>query len=173
MTLHDQSYVSASDNDRQSGNALKTLSSAATSRKMADSDYAGDVLPKEVMAFAALHSCVIIDVRTEPEWKYVGQPDITGTQAQLLNLSWMHYPDYALNSRFITELQEKVTDKNTPCFFLCKVGGRSLQAANAAAKAGYSNSFNILHGFEGETDRNGQRGHINGWKAQACAWVQS
>ena len=46
--------------------------------------------------------------------------------------------------------------------FLCRSGARSIAAATAATQAGYT-SYNVLEGFEGETDRFGER-TVNGWK---------
>ena len=49
----------------------------------------------------------------------------------------------------------------------------SALAAVAAAKAGFSNVFNIQEGFEGDLDEHEQRGARNGWRKSGLPWVQS
>jgi rhodanese-related sulfurtransferase len=56
--------------------------------------------------------------------------------------------------------------------FLCRSGGRSHNAAAAAAAAGYAQSFNVLQGFEGDKNDKGQRNTVGGWRAAGLPWVQ-
>ncbi len=51
---------------------------------------------------------------------------------------------------------------------LCRSGKRSALAAEAAAKAGFSQVFNVLEGFEGEIDARQHRGAADGWRFGAC-----
>ena len=55
---------------------------------------------------------------------------------------------------------------------LCRSGKRSDLAAEAAAKAGFTNVFNVLEGFEGEIDEQRHRGSLGGWRAHDLPWVQ-
>ena len=59
-----------------------------------------------------------------------------------------------------------------PVLLLCRSGKRSVLAAEAAAKAGLDNVFNVLEGFEGEIDGAQQRGHADGWRFHSLPWVQ-
>ena len=59
-----------------------------------------------------------------------------------------------------------------------KLGHEALTAedgaagAEAAAKAGFTQVFNVLEGFEGEIDALQQRGHGDGWRFHHLPWVQ-
>jgi rhodanese-related sulfurtransferase len=56
--------------------------------------------------------------------------------------------------------------------FLCRTGGRSDKAAKAAHEAGYTEVYNILEGFEGDTNQEKkQRGGISGWCAADLPWT--
>jgi len=57
--------------------------------------------------------------------------------------------------------------------FLCRSGARSHAAAAAAAQAGYSQSYNVLQGFEGDKDTSGHRNSLGGWRVAGLPWVQS
>ena len=57
--------------------------------------------------------------------------------------------------------------------FLCRSGQRSASAARAATEAGLPDCYNILEGFEGNKDANGQRNRTGGWRACGLPWSQS
>jgi rhodanese-related sulfurtransferase len=46
-------------------------------------------------------------------------------------------------------------------------------AAEAAKKAGFTDVFNVLEGFEGEIDAQQHRGGADGWRHRGLPWVQS
>jgi rhodanese-related sulfurtransferase len=75
------------------------------------------------------------------------------------------------NPRFVREL-EKIASKDSVILLLCRSGKRSALAAEAAAKAGFTRAFNVLEGFEGEIDANGQRGQTDGWRFHHLPWTQ-
>jgi rhodanese-related sulfurtransferase len=56
--------------------------------------------------------------------------------------------------------------------FLCRSGVRSHHAAQAAAQAGYSNSYKVLEGFEGDKDAQGHRNTVGGWRFAGLPWIQ-
>ena len=56
--------------------------------------------------------------------------------------------------------------------FICRSGVRSDGAARVALEAGYSNCYNVLEGFEGDKDANGQRNRIGGWRHAGLPWNQ-
>lgn len=115
---------------------------------------------------------VLVDVRTEAEWVFVGVPDLSSLGKDALFISWKFYPGFARNENFTAQLQNTVGDKSTPLYFMCRSGGRSLDAANAMASLGYVACYNIEDGFEGNPDANGQRGKQTGWKFSALPWKQ-
>ena len=136
--------------------------------------YLGDISATE--AYELLknqENSYLIDVRTTPEWIYSGVPDLTEISKRVYTISWMFYPDMHLNQEFTQKIEEITEDKEASLLFLCKVGGRSAQAANETAKLGYANCYNISDGFEGDHNESQQRGQVNGWKAAGLPWVQS
>ena len=136
-------------------------------------NYAGEISPKEAFEYASVNPSVIVDVRTTPEWQFVGIPDLSNTPSQLLTLSWKLYPSFALNPKFTGDLiAEPSINIDTPLFFLCRSGGRSLDAALAMTAEGYHYCFNITDGFEGEADGAGHRSTKQGWKNANLPWTQ-
>lgn len=136
--------------------------------------YAGDVLPAE--AWSKLQSdaaAILIDVRTAPEWSFVGLPDLTSLSKSLLQISWQVYPTMNVNSSFADELRAKDVAPGQPLYFLCRSGARSRAAAIAMTKAGFGPCYNVAGGFEGDLDSGKHRGNSNGWKASGLAWTQS
>jgi len=115
---------------------------------------------------------ILVDVRTEPEWRYVGLADLTtlGREAKLI--SWQVYPSMEVNSGFIVALTEAAPDNTAPVLFLCRSGVRSRAAAAAATAAGYETAYNIAEGFEGDADAEGHRGRVGGWKVAGLPWRQ-
>ncbi len=117
-------------------------------------------------------NATLIDVRTLPEWNFIGAPDLTSLHKELRQISWRLYPQMQVNQDFIQTLQQTIAAKDTPVIFMCRSGGRSLDAALASAQAGYSQCYNIEGGFEGEPDAHSHRGTTSGWKAAGLPWRQ-
>ncbi len=156
-----------------SDSSLCLLAERAAQNKMAGLDYAGEVSPREAFDYVSVNPSVIVDVRTTPEWQFVGTPDLSNTPSQLLTLSWKLYPSFVLNPKFIGDLiAETSIHIDTPLFFLCRSGGRSLDAALAVTAEGYHYCFNITAGFEGEADATSHRSTKQGWKHDNLPWVQ-
>ncbi len=153
--------------------ALCQLVDKAVGRKQPGAKYAGEVSPQEAFDYAKLNRSVIVDVRTAAEWQFVGLPDLNNTPSQLVTISWKLYPSFAQNSKFISELMaEPAIRKDTPLFFICRSGGRSLDAAMAMTSEGYQYCFNITGGFEGEANMMNHRSTKQGWKHDNLPWVQ-
>lgn len=129
--------------------------------------YYGAVLPKEAYGLLmAWPKARLIDVRTRPEWDYVGR--VPGS----VLIEWITYPSGERNARFLDELRATASDPGTPLLFLCRSGQRSDGAARAAAAAGYTMAFNVLEGFEGAKDARGHRSTLGGWRKDGLPWVQ-
>ncbi|CAN5778505.1 rhodanese-like domain-containing protein [soil metagenome] len=131
--------------------------------------YSGGVTPEDAWQLAASNQAVIVDVRTAEERKFVGQVPDT------LHVAWATGTALTRNPRFVRELEAKLASrggKDAVVLLLCRSGKRSALAAEAAAKAGFGNVFNILEGFEGEIDAAGQRGHADGWRFRGLPWLQ-
>ncbi|MFV0464044.1 MAG: rhodanese-like domain-containing protein [Nostocoides sp.] len=135
-------------------------------------NYAGDVSPAD--AYAALQhdpTAVLIDVRTKPEWAYVGVPDLDILGKPVHLIEWSGYPDGAHNEGFIAELAEAGVGQDAPLYFICRSGVRSAAAAAAATAAGFGPAYNVIGGFEGDLDPAGHRG-VGGWKSAGLPWRQ-
>lgn len=121
-------------------------------------------------------SAVLVDVRTQAEWSYVGLPDLSGVGKRPLLVEWQRFPGNDLNTRFVEQLSAKLAesqvDKNAEIYFLCRSGGRSRMAAEAMASAGFGRCFNVADGFEGPLDPSRHRGGVSGWKAAGLPWTQ-
>ena len=128
--------------------------------------YAGAVTPAEAWALVQGGKAAIVDVRTRPEWEYVGRVP------ESVLIEWRRYGENGPNPRFLEELAARF-DHDTPLLFLCRSAVRSHHAAEAAARAGFPLAFNVLEGFEGERDPRGQRGTLGGWRKAGLPWQQS
>lgn len=121
-------------------------------------------------------SAQLIDVRTRAEWNYVGLPDLAELGRKALLAEWQGYPDGARNATFVEEAEQALGaaggDKSAPVLLLCRSGARSRAAAIALTQRGYTHAYNVAGGFEGDHDEHGQRGHVNGWKADRLPWRQ-
>jgi rhodanese-related sulfurtransferase len=115
----------------------------------------------------------LVDVRTEAEWMYVGGPDLTGLRRRPFLVPWVAQAGNTPDPDFLRRLSEVLDDRNTPVVFLCRSGLRSAGAAEAAVRAGFTQVFNVMDGFEGPVDEHGHRGMRSGWKAAGLPWRQS
>ncbi|MFV0295350.1 MAG: rhodanese-like domain-containing protein, partial [Hyphomicrobiaceae bacterium] len=119
---------------------------------------------------------ILIDVRTRAEWNYVGVPDLSSIGKTLLAVEWQGFPDGRQNEAFVEQLtgalKEMGATKDTELFFICRSGARSMAAAQAMTREGYSRCVNVADGFEGPLDDTRHRGSLGGWKAADLPWVQ-
>lgn len=129
--------------------------------------YAGALLPSEAHALARqVPGARLVDVRTRPEWVYVGRVP------ESVLVEWVTYPSGERNPEFLDQLEAQVAKTDSPVMFLCRSGGRSHHAAALATVSGYPNSYNILEGFEGEKDELGHRSSVGGWRFAGLPWTQ-
>ena len=134
--------------------------------------YAGDLTATEAWALLASDpQAVLVDVRTDAEWRYVGVPDLSDLGRQAVLVEWVSYPSGQQNTRFLDQLVDAGLTPDRPVVFLCRSGQRSIGAAQTATAAGYGPAYNVLDGFEGATGPDGHRGHT-GWRADGLPWVQ-
>lgn len=140
---------------------------------MGEGDYAGDLSPTESWDLLKRNKdAVLIDVRTDAEFAYVGGPDPAAMPNAFHKVSWILFPDMNRNPHFEDAVREAVSDKEAPILFLCRSGQRSASAAKAMTALGYKSCFNIAEGFEGDKNAEDRRGTVNGWKVRGLPWVQ-
>ena len=136
--------------------------------------YAGDITPHQAWTLLNDHpDAVLVDVRTEAEWRFVGVPDLSGLGRHAVFLEW-NTSAGTHNEQFAAQLRDQIApaeDPARPVIFLCRSGQRSIGAAQAATGIGITPAYNVLDGFEGQLDADGHRGGA-GWRATGLPWRQ-
>ncbi len=126
--------------------------------------YAGDLPATLAWQWVQQGQAVLVDVRTDAEREWVGR--VPGAAA----VAWKQWPGMAANADFDAQLRAAVPE-GMKVVLLCRSGVRSVAAAQRAAALGLE-AYNILEGFEGDADENGQRGRIGGWRLAGLPWRQ-
>ncbi len=92
---------------------------------------------------------VLLDVRTNDEWKTVGRPDTKslGFKTYFITISQ--------DKSFIENVKKEISKENQ-ILVMCAAGGRSIIAANLLQGEGYD-TYNVTDGFSGN-------GQDPGWK---------
>ena len=150
--------------------------------------YAGDIGCVEACTLLQSRAdAVLIDVRTPPEWKYVGAADLSDIGRQVVFCDFnglvaaaggMHPGAFVAHLVTLLKGQAAAGAAHMPpltqwaLLFMCRTGGRSTRAAMAMTEAGYPDCRNVAGGFEGPLNENGQRGKVQGWKAEGLPWRQ-
>ena len=116
---------------------------------------------------------VIIDVRSNMEFLFIGHP--TGA----INVAWIDEPDWKINPHFVAEVRKVILGGISchegdcaPVVLICRSGKRSLEAGELLIKEGFTNVFNVDEGFEGELDDNHHRSTLGGWRFDGLPWEQ-
>jgi rhodanese-related sulfurtransferase len=140
--------------------------------------YAGDIGAAEAWALLEREpKAQLVDVRTMPEWNFVGVPDLSSLGRRTHCIEWQQFPSMASNPDFAAEAAAAVqgagADQNTPILLLCRSGARSRAAAMALTRAGFTQAINVADGFEGNLDGERHRGLTSGWKASGLPWRQT
>jgi rhodanese-related sulfurtransferase len=138
-----------------------------------EGSYAGDLTPEQAWKLLTDNpEAVLVDVRTDAEWRFVGVPDLAGLGRDVVYIEWNSL-EGKQNENFVAKLLEHVpAGGDRPVVFLCRSGNRSISAAEAATEAGVAPSYNVLDGFEGPLDGNRHRGG-RGWRAIGLPWAQT
>lgn len=135
--------------------------------------YAGDLTARQAWELLAEDdSALLVDVRTQAEWTYVGVPDTADLGRDLVTLEWQRYPDGTRVPDFVERLRAAGATEGTPLVFLCRSGVRSAAAARAATATGLGPAYNVQDGFEGGLDEDSHRGR-GGWRSEGLPWRQS
>lgn len=122
--------------------------------------------PKDASQF--LHDqpdAVFVDVRSEMEFLFVGHP------VGAIHVPWNDGPDWEINPHFVSHVK-KAASVNRPVVLICRSGNRSVDAGVALEEAGFSEVFNVLHGFEGELSDQHRRNSLTGWRFDGLPWEQ-
>ncbi len=100
---------------------------------------------------------IFIDCRSEMEYLFVGHP--TGA----ILVAWNDGPNWEIDPQFVPHVK-KAASVDRPIVLICRSGNRSIDAGHALEEAGFTQIYNVLHGFEGELDGNHHRNEKTGWR---------
>jgi len=106
----------------------------------------------------------LIDTRT------LAERDLIGYVPGSVHIEWYDYPAKQMNEHFLDQLRARV-EPDRPVAFLCRSGVRSRHAATLATGNGFGFAFDVLKGFEGDKNAQGQR-VVNGWRVDGLPWRQ-
>lgn len=135
--------------------------------------YAGDVTADHAWRILQTDpKAVLVDVRTQAEWTYVGVPVLDQLGKQTIFVEWQSFPSMAQNLSFAEQVAATGVAPDSTVLFICRSGARSAAAAAAMTARGYEACYNISDGFEGPHDEQKHRGTTNGWKARGLPWAQ-
>jgi rhodanese-related sulfurtransferase len=123
--------------------------------------------PKEAYKFLQANpNAVLIDVRSEMEYLFVGHPK------EALLIPWQDGEYFDINPDFLGHVR-KASSINRPVVLICRSGNRSKIAGEFLEKNGLPEVYNVLHGFEGDLDAQRQRSMVNGWRFEGLPWEQT
>lgn len=120
---------------------------------------------------------VLIDIRSEMEYLFVGHPK------GAIHVAWIDEPDWKVNPRFAAEVRKVLLggivyhpqDSNiesVPVLLICRSGRRSLEAGHLLIKEEFTNVYNVTEGFEGALDGEHHRSSVGGWRFHGLPWEQ-
>lgn len=104
--------------------------------------YAGAVTPTEAHRLAQAGAAILVDVRTEPEYRNVGH--VPGTP----RVEWPRGGSEAELLDFVERMREGF-EPAKPLLLICRSGQRSHFAAHVLTHQGFERAYNVLEGFEG------------------------
>jgi len=137
---------------------------AATRARDKGAAMAGLLTPAEAWTLLEAGAIDLVDTRT------LAERDLIGYVPGSIAIEWYDYPAKVRNAHFLDELRSKVPS-DRPVAFLCRSGVRSNAAAALATANGFKAAFNVVEGFEGDKNAQGQR-RVNGWQMAGLPWKQ-
>lgn len=118
-------------------------------------------------------NAVLIDVRSEMEFLFVGHP------VGAIHVPWIDEPTWKINPDFVTEVRKVILGGvshekggSVPVMLICRSGKRSLEAGEALINDGMEQIYNIEEGFEGDLDNQHHRSSVGGWRYAGLPWEQ-
>lgn len=124
---------------------------------------------------------LFVDLRTHGELYALGMA--TGVDAnvqyELLTEKWSEKGNFKrrFNPDFLAAMDglvaKKGMGKDDTIILICRSGKRSAKAASLMAKAGYTNIYHVVDGYEGDKAKEGpHKGQriVNGWKNAGLPW---
>ncbi len=123
--------------------------------------------PRQAAERLAQPHTFLVDVRSAAEYVLVGH----APEAYHVPLTFWDEAGrtFVPNDRFLDDLRLRFGTGET-LLFICRSGGRSLRAAQAARAAGFPNVVNVSEGFEGAKDAQGHH-TVGGWKGAGLPYT--
>ena len=136
-------------------------------------DYKGDLEPRDCWELLKSDkNAHLIDCRTKAEWQFVGVPNLSSINKNLILVEWQIFPSMSLNENFYEDVSSANLQTDSKLIILCRSGGRSKSAAEYLSSKGFKYCYNCIHGFEGIHDQDDHRGNLSGWKYDKLPWKQ-
>ena len=108
-------------------------------------DYAGDITSREAWDMLQQDpDAVLVDVRNDAEWRYVGVPDLTSLDKKTVFVCWQTYPEMRHNSDFVADVAAAGVRPPHKVLLLCRSGVRSRNAAIALGRYLLSHAQRVL-----------------------------
>ena len=134
--------------------------------------YAGDITPEEAWQLLLDDpEAVLVDCRTEAEWRFVGVPDLFALRRDVVSSSGIA-PTARTTTISSTTWRagvRRASGRWSSC--AVRATARSAPPRRPPRRASRP-AYNVLDGFEGTLDEHGHRG-ATGWKAVGLPWRQS
>jgi rhodanese-related sulfurtransferase len=123
---------------------------------------------------------LFLDVRTRSEIAFVGMPTAADANVPYMfmaepmtwNDDWGNF-EMIGNPNFLNAVKQRLEEKgltqDDKVFLMCRSGARSASAVDLLTKAGFTNVYSVVDGYEGDTAKNGKR-ILNGWKNSDLPW---
>ena len=96
---------------------------------------------------------ILVDVRTNAEWSFVGIPDLSSVNKQAILIEWSQFPTMMKNKDFASNLMDKLNGSApSDVYFLCRSGVRSLAAAALMIEAFAAQGLAVLRELDVKDD---------------------
>jgi rhodanese-related sulfurtransferase len=123
---------------------------------------------------------LFLDVRTGAELMFVGSTSEIDFQIPFTEMAEPRAWDsksnrikLVPNPTFVPDVEaalaSKKLQKTSKIIIMCRSGERSAKAVDTLAKAGLTDVWSVVDGFEGDLSKEGYR-IVNGWKNAALPW---
>ncbi len=147
--------------------------SPAAEKVVPGEGHAGEATPEQAWRILRENPhAVVVDVRTQPGWVFVGVPGLSSPNKRVVFVPWQFCPNLRPNPECANQLEAAGVKPEGPVLFPCRSGNRSRAAAIAMAAKGFRRRDNVADGFEGPLDGTKRRGSTGGWKVSGLPWIQ-
>lgn len=129
------------------------------------------------------NKALLVDIRTQAEITFVGKADAVDANIPYMLANFSTWDDkkgrflLTQNATFTDKMDALVSkaglNKESTIIVMCRSGDRSARAADELTKAGYSNVYSVVEGFEGDVAKEGPNAGkrtVNGWKNAGLPW---